>query len=271
MSLLDQLLDELAAESTSLERLVAGLDDEQWLLVTPARPWTIADTIAHLLSTDRLSVLACTSADEFHDHAGSWLAAVVDGDDADPVGDAARDVAARFATPAELLDGWREARGALADALRAVPEGTRLPWFGTTMTAPSMATARLMETWAHGHDVAHVLGVSRPPTDRLRHVARLAVRARPYAYAVRGRDLPDADVRVELTGPDGDTWSFGPEGAAERIAGSAHDFCLVAVQRLHPDDTDLEADGAAAAEWLGILQAFAGPPGRGRRPGEGHR
>ena len=34
---------------------------------------------------------------------------------------------------------------------------------------------------------------------------------------------------------------------------------------MHRDDTDLVADGADADRWLDIAQAFAGPPGAGRR------
>ena len=38
-------------------------------------------------------------------------------------------------------------------------DGRKLPWFGPPMSAASMASARLMETWAHGADVADTLGV----------------------------------------------------------------------------------------------------------------
>jgi hypothetical protein len=35
-------------------------------------------------------------------------------------------------------------------------------------------------------------------------------------------------------------------------------------QRIHPADTELEAMGENALEFLMIAQAFAGPPGQGR-------
>ncbi|WP_280244058.1 maleylpyruvate isomerase N-terminal domain-containing protein, partial [Nocardia abscessus] len=54
----------------------------------------------------------------------------------------------------ELLARWRTTRMLLAKTLRAQPESRRLPWFGQPMSLTSMATARLMETWAHGLDVA---------------------------------------------------------------------------------------------------------------------
>jgi hypothetical protein len=46
------------------------------------------------------------------------------------------------------------------------------------------------------------------------------------------------------------------------------DFCLVVTQRRHPADVNLRVSGAVAEEWIGIAQAFAGPPGTGRRPGQ---
>ena len=71
------------------------------------------------------------------------------------------------------------------------------------MSAVSFATARLMETWAHGQDVVDALGAHREPTDRLRHVAHIGVRARPFSYVTNGREMPEGEVRVELRSPVG--------------------------------------------------------------------
>jgi uncharacterized protein (TIGR03084 family) len=125
-----------------------------------------------------------------------------------------------------------------------------------------------METWAHGQDVADGLGETRTPSARLRHVAFLGYRSLPNSYRSRGLEVPEASVRVELDGTAGEPWSFGPEGATDRVHGPAVDFCLVVTQRRHLDDTDLVCDGPVASEWMAIAQAFAGPPGPGRRPGQ---
>jgi len=154
----------------------------------------------------------------------------------------------------------------LTEALAAVPAGTKLQWFGPPMTAMSMATARLMETWAHGQDVADTVGVVREPTARLRHVAHISVRTRDFAFQVRGLTPPAEPFYVELTAPDGSLWTWGPSDAAQRVAGRALDFCLLAVQRQHRADTNLTADGPDADKWLDIAQAFAGLPGPGREP-----
>ena len=144
----------------------------------------------------------------------------------------------------------------------------RLPWYGPDMGVASFTTARLMETWAHGQDVADALGERREPTDRLRHVAQIGVRALPWSFTVHGRPVPDVPVRVELELPGGGGWTAGPEDAADLVRGSALDFCLVVTQRRHPADVDLTVRGPVAGEWMGLAQAFAGPPGTGRRPGQ---
>jgi uncharacterized protein (TIGR03084 family) len=166
--------------------------------------------------------------------------------------------------PADLLTDWRVTRGRLHDALLAVPEGRKLPWFGPPMSAPSMATARLMETWAHGLDVADALGVKRPPTERLRSIAHIGVRTRDYAFVVNNLAPPAEPFLVELRGPGGDTWSWGPPDAAQRVTGSAEDFCFLVTQRRPASALDVTAHGPDAQRWLRIAQAFAGPPGPGR-------
>ncbi len=168
--------------------------------------------------------------------------------------------------PAELLTAWRAGRAELARTLAAVPDGTKLTWFGPPMSATSMATARLMETWAHGQDMTEALGLASAPTARLRHVAHLGARTRDFAYLVHDRPVPDEPFRIELTAPDGELWTWGPAEAAQRITGPALDFCLLVTQRRHRADLALQAEGADADEWLGIAQAFAGPPGAGRAP-----
>jgi uncharacterized protein (TIGR03084 family) len=136
------------------------------------------------------------------------------------------------------------------------------------MSAASSITARIMETWAHGQDVADALGAERAPSDRLRHVAFIGARALPNSYQARGLPVPETTVRVELEAPSGGVWAFGPEGAPDSVRGPALDFCLAVTQRRHLDDLDLELQGAVATEWMSIAQAFAGPPGPGRQPGQ---
>ncbi|MGW3460631.1 TIGR03084 family metal-binding protein [Streptomyces olivaceoviridis] len=253
------VIDDLRAESGELDRLVAELSPSQWALPTPAPGWTVAHQIAHLAWTDRSALLAVTDADAFRALVEKALAAP-----GSFVDEGAEEGA--VLPPAELLAAWRGGRAALDRALRDAPAGARFPWYGPPMSAASMATARLMETWAHGLDIADALGVVRPPTDRLRHVARLGVRTRDFAFGAHGLTPPDEEFRVELTAPSGQVWVYGDERAAQRVTGPALDFCLLVTQRAHRDDLALTATGPDADRWLDIAQAFAGPPGTGRPP-----
>jgi uncharacterized protein (TIGR03084 family) len=277
----DEVLEDLRVEGGGLDRLVAGLPqsateapggDGSWAAVTPAPGWTVAHQIAHLAWTDQRALLAVRDEDAFRREVEEALTSVPGGASLTRFVDEGA-VMGAAEPPGVLLAQWRSGRNALAEALAALPQGRRIPWYGPPMGAAGMATARLMETWAHGEDVAAALGVRREPTARLRHVARLGVRTRDFAYAVHGLTPPGEPFRVELADPTGGrtAWTYGPEDAAQRVTGPALDFCLLVTQRVHRDDTALRAEGTEAEQWLGIAQAFAGEPGSGRQPGAGRK
>ena len=258
-SRLSLVLSDLAAEGDVLDAIVADLDESGWRTRTPARGWDVAHQIAHLAWTDEVAVKAATDKE-------AWDAVVLQAIE-DPEGfvDVEAERLSALA-PAELLERWRAARAALAQTLLDLPEGTKLPWFGPPMSATSMATARYMETWAHGLDVAEALGLTPTPTDRIRHLVHLGVRTRDFAFSVHRLEVPREEFRVELVAPSGETWGYGPEEAAQTVRGSAYDFCLLVTQRRHRDDLDLVATGEDADRWLDVAQAFAGPAGSGREP-----
>src|SRR5690606_3160113 len=195
------VIDELREESAELDRHVAGLEPGQWDLATPAVGCTVAHQIAHRAWPHHSELDAVNDADALRKVAGAALAAP------HTFVDAGAEEGVRLPR-AELLRRWREGRRAVDEALRAVPSGVRVPWYGPPMSAASMATARLMETWAHGLDVADALGVERAPTARLRHIARLGVRTRDFAYGVHGLTPPAEPFRVELTAPGGELWTY---------------------------------------------------------------
>ena len=254
------LLADLQAETDVILALVEPLDDEGVGAPTPAAGWSIRDQLTHLAYFDETATLAATDPERFRTEAAELLER---GDDfPDQV------AAAHAGLPATAVRDWlvRARAGYLAVFGRLDPS-TRLPWYGPDMSAASSATARLMETWAHGQDVADALGAVREPTDRLRHVAHLGVRTAGFAFVLRGRPAPEVPVRVELDAPSGERWTWGPEDAADRVDGTALDFCLVVTQRRHRDDTGLRVRGPVATEWMSIAQAFAGAPADGRAPG----
>ncbi|MQA12361.1 MAG: TIGR03084 family protein [Pseudonocardiaceae bacterium] len=254
------LLADLRAECDELDGMVADLSEAAWASPTPAPGWTIAHQIAHLAWTDEQALLAATDEAGFQEsvrHAMAEPERFVD--------EGAEEGASK--PPAEILARWRQGRAELVTALGRVPNGHKVPWYVTSMSAASMATARLMEVWAHGQDVADALDVVRAPTARLRHVAHLGARTRDFAFQLRQLTPPAAEFRIELSAPEGSLWTWGPAEAEQRVTGPALDFCFLVTQRRHRDDTELVADGADAGTWLDIAQAFAGPPGEGRAPG----
>lgn len=251
------IVADLRAESEALDALVADLSPGQWATPTPAPRWTIAHQIGHLLWTDRLALTSITDEPGF-----TAIVAAAQATMDTFVDDGADELAAQ--PPARLLADWRRTRNDLHAALPTVPDGHKLLWFGPPMGAASMATARLMETWAHGLDVADALGVAVVPTARLRSIAHLGVRTRDFAFTVHGLTPPAEPFRVELTAPDGTEWVWGPDDAAQRVSGTALDFCYLVTQRRARAGLDLHARGDDAQTWLDIAQAFAGPPGQGR-------
>jgi len=255
------LIADLEAEQSALDDLVAPLDDATFDLPTPAPCWRIREQIAHLAAFDVIGELAVA------DPAGFTVQR--EAADREPEAYGVNVIEPLVAMdPQDLLRTWREGRDQLLTTLRQADPRARVPWYGPAMSVASMVTARLMETWAHGQDVVDALGRTPVGSDRLRHVAYIGYRARPFSYAVRERDLPPTDVRLDLTSPSGESWTFGDEALADVVQGPALDFCLVITRRRHPDDTCLVATGVAAQEWLGIGQAYAGEPGVGRAPGQ---
>jgi len=247
------LTDDLAAESAVLRALLVPLDEAGWRQLTPAAGWSLLDQVTHLAWFDEAAVRSAVTPEAF--------AAEQANPDPDGVAAAYRD-----RSGAEVLAWFDEARFRLLTTFRALDPALRVPWYGPPMSAASALTARIMETWAHGQDVADTLGAAREPTARLRHVAHIGIGARAYSYVANGRDAPTAPIRVELAAPDGGTWTWGPVDAADRVVGPALDFCLVVTQRRHLADTAVAATGPVATEWMSVAQAYAGPAGPGRAP-----
>lgn len=251
---MQELTTDLAAEHADADTVLAAAAD--WDAPTPAEGWSIHDTVSHLWFFDQRALLALTDPEAFAADAADLMRRGAD----------AALGPGRAMTAEELHATWRRDRTALIDHAVTVDPSTRVPWYGPAMGARSFVTARIMETWAHIQDVEDVVDVVRTPTARLRHVAHIGVRARPFSYVVNGMSMPDKEVHVRLVGPGGDRWEWGDPGAADRVEGAALDFCLVVTQRRHLDDTSLAISGPAASEWMSIAQAFAGDAGGGRPP-----
>ena len=266
MITLSGLLDDLDAEFGELRAMVDGLsdDDTRWDRPTPAVGWAVRDQISHLAYFDDAGRMAMVDPAAFALSVEDVLA-----NTGDPM--ELHLSRGRAMGGDELLSWWDGAHRDMVDAFAMGDPAARVPWFGPPMGTLSFISARLMETWAHGQDIADALGQTRQPTARLQHIAHLGVRARPFSYLVRGKEIPPGLIDVEVTAPGGGTWAWRigestNDGSVSSVTGTALDFCLVVTQRRNVADTELEVDGDLAADWISVAQAFAGPPGPGRPP-----
>jgi uncharacterized protein (TIGR03084 family) len=256
--LLPTLLTDLGQQSAALEVILTPLPATGWDLPTLATGWLVRDQVSHLAYFDQAAVLSATEPERFEQQMAQLLRGS---------GEGFPDVIAQRyrAMPPEQLDRWwRDARRELVAVFAGLDPALRVPWYGPPMSVASALTARLMETWAHGQDVAEAIGVRWGSTAGLRHICHLGVRTFAHSYRLHGIDVPDRSVRVELTAPDGSTWAWGPPGAADRVSGPALDFCRVVTQRRNVADTNLAVVGDVARQWMSLAQAYAGAPGPGR-------
>lgn len=255
-----QICTDLTDEYEALDAIVSRLDEGGWGTKTSFFEWTVKKEIAHIAFFDGTAKLSATAPEAFREH----VKALFNGQ---PEAMAQMTVLENMNYP-DLIQWWRGERTVLVNALARMGPKDRLPWYGPSMSAVSFATARLMETWAHGQDVVDAIGVSRLATDRLRHIAHLGNITFGWSFSNRQMEVPQTPVRVELIAPSGELWTWGQEDAGDSIRGSALGFCLVVVQRRHYADTDLVVTGETAQKWMTVAQCFAGPPAMGPESGK---
>lgn len=246
----DDILADYEAEQRSLYDVLCGVGDDQWLLPTPAEGWDVRDSVSHLADTEEVAVDTMTDGPRSLNVEAARFAS----------GEAFTEAGCergRAMSGVEVREWWWTAAARCRAELAAFDRSARVPW-GLGMGWRSFVTARLMEHWAHGLDIRAAVGASAEDTDRLRHIAWICTNAVPYAFHVAGVTAPEGrTLRVEVTGPDGEVWGYGPEDATDRITGTAGQWCRLAVQRISRDEaTDLEADGPLADLALTSARAF---------------
>lgn len=243
----DVFLD-LEQEEERLEKILEGLAEGEWETPSSCPGWSVKDVVLHLAQTEE-GVAAITTGRELRGHGLG---------DVGSVDDLMNQwvVAERDVPPREALHRWRTARRSALDALRSADPHVPLPWVAAPLKPKTLATTRLSEHWIHSLDVTTPLGVAYPDTDRLWHIARLAHRTLGYAFGGAGKDAPD--VRITLTSPEGDKWSFGADDAPTWVEGAAGDFCRVAGRRLDLGDaSDLRWGGPGADEVMELVRTYA--------------
>jgi len=251
---MDEILIALAEQHAELGDLLASIDEAAWTRDTPCAGWTVADVVVHLAQTDELAI---GSVRRRFDEAISELAGDIGFAESIDAGAALMVARDRNQSVAAIHDRWRRVSDTLREVLAASDLHDRVTWVAGELSVRTLATTRLAECWIHTGDVAAAVDRVQVPTDRLRHVARLAWRTVPYAFAHAGRE-PPRSVAFELTGPGGDEWSFRPdEPASTIIRGDGLELCLVAARRVDPRDTSLRREGPDADAVLELVRTYA--------------
>jgi len=249
----DQICDDIAAETQALTSVVKDLTEDQWRAPTVVEGWDSHETILHLAATDWICHLTLVNPQLFVD----IRTQLSKGETSvhKTVGPEVRALQGR-----ELWEWFLNGRSEMVNALRQTDPKARITWLGPDIGARSLATSRLLETWTHSHDLADSFGVEYPRTNRLRHIAHIGVVTHEFSYINHGLVPPDQPIRVELTGPDGEKWNWGPEDATNKVTSTAYEFCKVITRRIPVADSAVETQGALATEWMEIAQPWIEPP-----------
>ena len=260
--MLSQIVD-FRAEADALFQLLCTLGDNDWGRPTAFKAWTVNDVIQHLHVSDMMAAASVEGPDAFD----KWRAEVRALRQAglSNVEVARKQLGELYGR--RLAERWHDVMGELCDKLSALSPKTRLKWAGPEMGVRMFATARQMETWAHGQEIFDLMGVARAPTDRLRSIAEIGVRTFGWTFANREQLPPSPTPYVRLTAPSGAIWEWNDPRQDSMVEGSALDFCQVVTQVRNVADTALNVVGRSANAWMQIAQCFAGPPETPPAPG----
>jgi len=257
------LCADLLTEYSQLAALVEALTPQQWVQKTPFHDWTPWDEIAHLCYFDETGMLAATDPQAFAAETAELMKQFGNGIEIDAI------ARARFGhlSGAQIVPYWRQRFERLIGALSGMEPKTRLPWYGPMLSVRSFATARMMETWAHGQDIYNCIGERRPVSDRIKNIAHLGASTFSWTFINRNLPVPVPAPYIELQAPSGENWIWNdPPSEQNYLRGNAEEFCLVVTRRRNVADTRLQYAGSAA-KWLPIAQCFAGPPEDAPAPG----
>ena len=250
---MDQICDDIAAETRALSTVVEDLTEDQWRAPTVAEGWDSHETILHLGATDWICYLTLVNPKLFVDIRTQLSKGETSVHKA--VGPHVRGLQGR-----ELWEWFLTGRSEMLRALGDTDPKARITWLGPDIGARALATSRLLETWTHSHDLADSFGIQYPRTNRLRHIAHIGVVTREFSYVNQGLTPPKEPVRVELVSPNGDQWSWGPDDATNKVSANAYEFCKVITRRIPVAESAVETHGVLAQKWMEIAQPWIEPP-----------
>jgi uncharacterized protein (TIGR03084 family) len=250
----DAVVTALAEQQIETKSILDDLAAGDWEALTRCDGWNIADVVLHLAQSDEMAV-------------ASLQGNLPGGGDASATGwgggsSVDESVALmvereRGTAPPDLLRRWTSTADQLVALLDGMDLSTRVRWVAGRLSARTLATTRMAETWIHTGDIASAVGIEPVATDRLKLIARLAWRTLPYAFDRAGKTMA-GPVAFRLVATSGEQWEFTPdEPAVTTIVGPAVELCKVAARRADPSVTSLSGDGPDVAEVLSLVRTYA--------------
>jgi uncharacterized protein (TIGR03084 family) len=241
-----EILSDLVAEQQFLDQFLQKIGQKDWERPTPAKGWSIRDTISHLADSAELAADALNGGSKVEAYRTA------------PNLDALRQEAVKKGRKMryqDVIEWWRGGRAKVVEPLSKMEAENRIEWIAGSMSARTFATMRLMENWAHGLDIYAAMKAEIEDTPRIRHVCFLGWKTLPYAF--KAADMDYSPVRVEVIGPGYAKWVFGPADTDQVIKGPAGQFARLAVRRIKLKDAkNLKATGEIAETALEVVRAY---------------
>lgn len=240
-----EILSDLVAEQQFLDQFLQRIALKDWDKKTRSVGWTVRDTISHLADSEELAAAIIAGGADLSRYQST------------PNLDNLRQEAVergRKMRPQDVIEWWRGGRAKVVEPLSHMDPHTRVEWIVGSLSARTLATTRLMETWAHGLDIYEALGAEVEDTPRIRHICWLGWKSLPYSFKLAGKDF--APVRIEIIGPGYAKWVYGPDDAENLIKGSASDWARLVVRRTTVAETRLKVSGEAAEVAVEVVRAY---------------
>lgn len=241
-----EILADLVAEQQGLDQSLQRAPDRDWKRKLATGGPTVQETIARLAWGEQHAARLLLGDKTVLKEVASYPTA----DDFYKVGMAE----GRSKRPQEVIEWWRFARADVVDALSRLGTGDRVQWFDRKISARTLATIRLAETWSQGLRILTALDKEIIDHPRLVHVAWLGWATLPHNFQTAKESYP-SPVRIELTGPAYARWLFGPEDAEDVIRGQGVDWCRLAVRHTNKAES-LTAQGGVAEQVLDLVSIF---------------
>ncbi|RZT94882.1 uncharacterized protein (TIGR03084 family) [Advenella incenata] len=252
-------------ECRNLYRLLSTMDERDLLVETKFKHWTVSDILRHLIVWDEAARLTMQSAEAFQHFFGPIPAYI----EANRIRLFERKVVPEQGI--SLTNRWWSNCQKTAQLYATADPKIRLKWGGPDLSARTCITSRLMETWSHSQAIYDEWGIERLDHDRIRNIVQIGVQTFSWTFRNRGMNPPGPIPTLELTAPSGVLWRWHNAESAERILGSATEFCQVVTQTRNVADTQLQVEGFVGGSWMAIAQCFAGPPSDPPLPGDRRR